>query len=168
MAVEMHVFGVVMDEESNVPILVLREIEGDRTLPIQIGFSEAGAIASELEGIDVPRPLTHDLFVSVLSSLDSVVLGAAVTDLRDSTFFAEVTIGRGGDVFKFDCRPSDAVALALRAKAPITVADVVFSRMEPADAAERSRVGWMNFVHSLEALSAVENSKTTDLEDGGE
>lgn len=153
MAVEVQVFGLVMDDETRAPVMVLRAVEGEETLPIQIGFPEAAAIAAMIEKIDLPRPMTHDLLAAAIDALGGRVERVDVTDLRDTTFLATVQVRRARRSLTLDARPSDAVALALRARAPIYVADSVFAKVEPRDATEASRLQWMAFLQSLEASS---------------
>ncbi|MFH1059026.1 MAG: bifunctional nuclease family protein [Pseudomonadota bacterium] len=118
----MIVQGLTIDPASNSPILILKEPEGERSLPIWIGLLEATAIASELEKVAFARPMTHDLLRNVITALDHSISKVEVVDLRDNTFYALVHLlgPAGGRVI--DARPSDAVALALRAEAPIYVA----------------------------------------------
>ena len=117
----MEIRGLVVDPVSNVPIVILRDASGDRFLPIWIGAFEANAIAIRLEGASTPRPLTHDLLLAVLQRLGGRVEKVVVTDLRSNTFYAEVFLEQGGEVLVLDARPSDAIALALRAGAAIFV-----------------------------------------------
>ncbi len=153
MSVEVQVFGLVMDDETRAPVMVLRAVEGEETLPIQIGFPEAAAIAAMIEKIDLPRPMTHDLMMSAIEAMGGQIERVDITDLRDTMFLATIQIRRARKKLSLDARPSDAVALALRARAPIYVADSVFSKVEPRDVAEASRLQWMAFLHSLEASS---------------
>ena len=153
MAVEVQVFGLVMDDETRAPVMVLRAVEGEETLPIQIGFPEAAAIAATLEKIDLPRPMTHDLMMAAIEALGGRIDRVEIVDLRDTTFLATVQGRRARRTFSLDARPSDAVALALRARVPIFVADAVFAKVEPSDLAEASRLQWMAFLQSLEASS---------------
>ncbi len=122
---EMVVSGVVVDPASQNPIVVLREKQGRYLLPIWIGVMEAGAIAAVLEEVELPRPITHDLFVSVLRILGANVLQVEITRLEEGTFYAELTLERSGLVEALDSRPSDAIALALRTGAPIYAAKSV-------------------------------------------
>jgi bifunctional DNase/RNase len=162
--VEVQVFGLIMDEESRAPVMVLRAVEGEETLPIQIGFAEAASIAAALENIEVSRPMTHDLLMVVLDTLDASIERVEITDLRDSVFVAEIHLKKGRRTFKIDCRPSDAAALALRAGAQIFVADEVFLKAAPADAAEASRLQWLAFFHALEASENPDSILDSDPE----
>ena len=121
MYVEMKVRGLALDPMSNMPIIILRDEEDKRSLPIWVGIFEANAIALELEKIPTPRPMTHDLIKNILESIDARLLKVVVTDLRDNTFFAVLHLQVGETEYQVDSRPSDAIALALRVAAPIYV-----------------------------------------------
>jgi hypothetical protein len=124
----MVVQGLTMDPASNSPILILKEHEGKRSLPIWIGLLEATAIASELEKVTFSRPMTHDLLRNALSALGHSVAKVEVTELKENTFYALIyLLGPQGEK-AMDSRPSDAIALALRADAPIFVADQVLEQ----------------------------------------
>ncbi len=128
--VEVDVAMVRLDLEVKTPMVVLREKSGKsrRLLPIWVGFLEALAIITEIENREVPRPMTHDLLKSVIDSVNAEVVSVLVSDLKDSTFYAEITLRlSNGDVVKIDSRPSDAMALSLRAKAPIYVAEEIMA-----------------------------------------
>jgi uncharacterized protein len=119
-----NVARIGLDRATNTPVLLLREAVGDRAVPIWIGVPEASAIAIALQKVDVPRPMTHDLLLHVLRGLGGEVVRVAVTEARDNTYFAELLIRRGSqELAAVDARPSDAIALALRAGAPILVAE---------------------------------------------
>jgi uncharacterized protein len=128
MLVEMKVRGLALDPVSNMPIIILRDDEDKRSLPIWVGIFEANAIALELEKIPTARPMTHDLLKNVLESLEVQLLKIVVTDLKENTFFAELHLKLGGAEYTVDSRPSDAIALALRTAAPIFVDDEVFPK----------------------------------------
>jgi bifunctional DNase/RNase len=125
MFVEMKVRGLALDPLSNLPIIILRDDEEKRSLPIWIGIYEANAIALELEKIETPRPLTHDLIKNILETIDARVTKIVVTDLKENTFYAVLHLQVGGTEYTVDSRPSDAIALALRVGAPIYVDDEV-------------------------------------------
>jgi bifunctional DNase/RNase len=125
MFVEMKVRGLALDPVSNMPIIILRDEEDKRSLPIWVGIFEANAIALELEKIPTPRPMTHDLIKNILETIEARVLKIVVTDLRQNTFFAELHLQIGAGEFTVDSRPSDAIALALRVAAPIFVNEEV-------------------------------------------
>jgi len=134
----MEVKGLLVDPTSNLPIVLLRDCESDLFLPIWIGVFEANAIAIHIEGIDTPRPMTHDLLQTLVSDLEARVERVLITDLRDSTFYAEIHLtARKQRQLTIDSRPSDAVALALRAKAPILVLRSVLEKAQAIDLTER-------------------------------
>jgi bifunctional DNase/RNase len=122
---QMAVYGVSFDLVGKQPIVLLKTVEGNRFLPIWIGHPEAAAILMKLQNAATPRPMTHDLVTEILMQLDAQVVSVAVTELRESTFYAQVTIRQDGSEIEVDSRPSDAIALAVRAEAPIFVADEV-------------------------------------------
>src|SRR5438094_247724 len=128
MLVEMKVRGLALDPVSNMPIIILRDEDDKRSLPIWVGIFEANAIALELEKIPTPRPMTHDLIKNILESLEVQVLKIVVTDLKDNTFFAVLHLKLGETEYTVDSRPSDAIALALRVAAPIFVEEEVFPK----------------------------------------
>jgi bifunctional DNase/RNase len=128
MLVEMKVRGLALDPVSNMPIIILRDEEEKRSLPIWVGIFEANAIALELEKIATPRPMTHDLIKNILESLDVQVARVVVTDLRENTFYAVLHLKLGTAEYTVDSRPSDAIALALRVAAPIFVEEDVFPK----------------------------------------
>lgn len=108
-------------------VVVLKGIEDERSLPIFIGGAEAQAIAIKMEGVEIPRPLTHDLLKNLLDSLDCRLVKVEVCDLTDGTFYARLVLERDGAPLEIDCRPSDAIALAVRASVPIYVAESVMN-----------------------------------------
>lgn len=121
--VEMKVWRLALDGRTDTPVVILQETEGKRVLPIWIGRSEARAIAMELAGQKFQRPLTHDLMKMVIDGLDGVVRKIAITELRENTFFAKLYIEKGEEIIGIDARPSDSIALALKAKAAVFVAE---------------------------------------------
>ncbi len=120
-AIEVEVRGVGVDPSTNVPVLFLQDKGARRGLPVWIGPNEASVIRMELEHIEPVRPLTHDLLVSILEELDATVERIIVEDLKDTTYIASLVIRAGGRKLVIDCRPSDAVAVALKCKAPLFV-----------------------------------------------
>jgi bifunctional DNase/RNase len=122
---EMDIYGVSFDLVGKQPIVLLKTKDGNRYLPIWIGQPEAAAILMKLQGASTPRPMTHDLVTEILSQLDAHVVRITVTELRENTFFAQITVQMDGTEFDVDSRPSDAIALAIRAEAPIFAADDV-------------------------------------------
>jgi uncharacterized protein len=125
MFVEMKVRGLALDPLSNLPIIILRDDEEKRSLPIWIGIYEANAIALELEKIETPRPMTHDLIKNILETIEARVTKVVVTDLKENTFYAVMHLQVGTTEYTVDSRPSDAIALALRVGAPIYVDEEV-------------------------------------------
>ncbi|MGE5486047.1 MAG: bifunctional nuclease family protein [Ignavibacteriales bacterium] len=119
---------VGLDVDSNQAVVLLKDVEGGTILPIWIGPIEASAIAMGIQGLKAPRPLTCDLLKSVVDSLEARITMAMVNDLREDTFFARLVLEAGGRTVEIDSRPSDAVALAIRAGAPIYVAESVLDR----------------------------------------
>ncbi len=116
---EVKVSSLGLDKTSNTPVVILQEKDGERVLPIWIGPGEASAIAMELAGMKFSRPLTHDLFTAVLRGLGSELQRVLITKVVDNTYHAELILARNGDMISLDARPSDSIAIALRAKAPI-------------------------------------------------
>lgn len=116
---EMVIYGVSFDMVGKQPIVLLKTLAGNRFLPIWIGHPEAAAILMRLQGAAPPRPATHDLLMHAIAELDGEVTQVAITELRDNTFFAEVSVSRSGTDVTLDARPSDALAIAVRADAPI-------------------------------------------------
>ncbi len=123
--IQMEVKGLMLDPISDAPIVVLRDVNGSRFLPIWIGVPEANAIALVLEDVTVPRPMTHDLFVTTLHGLGASVVQIEVHNLIKNTFYARLHIEVDGAPKLVDARPSDAIAIALRAGAPILVSESV-------------------------------------------
>lgn len=120
-SVPVELVGVRIELPSNTPIVLLREQDGDRYLPIWIGAGEATAIALALEGVEPQRPLTHDLLSTIVEELEATVDRVVVTELRDGIYFADLVLSRDGSEITVSARPSDAIALAARTEAPIFV-----------------------------------------------
>ena len=131
--VEMKVEGLTLDPLTNMPIIILKDLAGDKALPIWVGYFEANAIALEIEKINTPRPMTHDLLNNIISSLQAKVKHILVTGLKDNTFFAEISVIQNGSDMTIDSRPSDAIALALRSKSPIFVEEKVIDAAKSLD-----------------------------------
>jgi uncharacterized protein len=125
MEVEMKIRGLMMDPVTNMPIVVLKDANGSAVLPIWVGVYEANAIALEIEKVQTPRPMTHDLLRNVLLGLNVQVQRVVVSELREDTFYALIWVERDGERMSIDSRPSDALALALRVDCPIFVEDNV-------------------------------------------
>lgn len=125
MEVEMKIRGLMMDPVTNMPIVILKDVNGSTVLPIWVGVYEANAIALEIEKVATPRPMTHDLIKSLLFGLDTNVRKVVVNELKDDTFYAVIWLDRDGDMISVDSRPSDALAIALRLDCPIYVEEAV-------------------------------------------
>ena len=167
-AVEMKVKGVTMDPERHSPIVILEDGQGHEAFPIWIGIPEARAIALELEGVDTPRPLTHALLNNILVNLKIGVRRVFIHDLRNNTYFARIDLQRDSETVTIDARPSDAIALAIRANAPIFVARRVLETTRTViltgpDTREHSAKMCGIFVQSLTPqLARIFNLTTTD------
>ncbi len=133
MQVEMTIKGLMVDPVTNMPIIILRDQEGQRVLPIWVGVFEANAIALQIENIATPRPMTHDLLRNVIADLKAQVRKIVVSDLKENTFYALIYMTVNGDTIAVDARPSDAIALALRVRAPIFVEDAVIDSAKSLD-----------------------------------
>jgi bifunctional DNase/RNase len=131
--IEMTIKGLMVDPVTNMPIILLRDAEGQKVLPIWVGIYEANAIALQIENVSTPRPMTHDLLKNVISDLKARVSKIVVSDLKDNTFYALIYLDVNGDTVAIDARPSDAIALALRARAPIFVEESVIDNAKPFD-----------------------------------
>ncbi len=125
MEIEVKIRGLMMDPVTNMPIVILKDANGDSILPIWVGVYEANAIALEIEKVQTPRPMTHDLMKNVLVGLQAQVRKVVVTELKEDTFYALIWLERNGSTITIDSRPSDALALALRTDAPIFVEEDV-------------------------------------------
>jgi len=141
---EMHIYGVSFDLVGKQPIVLLKTADGSKFLPIWIGHPEAAAILMKLQGSSAPRPMTHDLLTDILGRLQAQVVRITVTELRENTFYAAITVLQDGSEIEVDSRPSDAIALAVRADAPIYAADEVIEEsaieFEGDDASEEEMV----------------------------
>jgi len=124
---EMVIYGVSFDLVGKQPIVLLKTADGNKFLPIWIGHPEAAAILMKLQNASTPRPMTHDLVTDMLEQLDATVVRITVTELRESTFYASITVQTNGNEIEIDSRPSDAIALAVRSGAPIYAAEEVIS-----------------------------------------
>jgi bifunctional DNase/RNase len=177
---EMTVYGVSFDLVGKQPIVLLKTADGDKVLPVWIGHPEAASILMKLQGQEPPRPQTHDLLADVIGQLDAEVVRVTVTELRESTFHASITLRRNGDEIDVDSRTSDAIALALRAGAKIFAADdvieesgVVFegdaaeieSRMPATSLADLDPDEFRKF---LDTVSAEEFAKTLEEDEAAE
>ena len=129
----MTIKGLMVDPVTNVPIVILRDKDGQKVLPIWVGIFEANAIALQIENISTPRPMTHDLLRNVIQDLKASVQKVVVCDLQENTFYALIYLSLNGDTVAIDARPSDAIALALRTRAPIFVEDSVIDHAKTVD-----------------------------------
>jgi hypothetical protein len=134
MEVEMKIRGLMMDPVTNMPIVILKDVNGTAVLPIWVGIYEANAIALEIEKVATPRPMTHDLIKNLLTGLETQVHKVVVTELRDDTFYALIWLDRDGQALSVDSRPSDALAIALRTDCPIYVEEEVLKNSKIAGA----------------------------------
>jgi len=132
MEVEMKIRGLMMDPVNNMPIVILKDINGNTVLPIWVGVYEANAIALEIEKVSTPRPMTHDLIRNLLIGLNTSLRKVVVSELKDDTFYAVIWLDREGELISVDSRPSDALALALRLDCPIFVEDAVLKTSKQA------------------------------------
>ncbi|SME89982.1 bifunctional nuclease family protein [Desulfovibrio gilichinskyi] len=139
--VEMKIYGLAVDNDSDAPVLVLKNEELEIVLPIWIGAIEAMAISLVLDEVAFPRPMTHDLLLDTITALGGKVLSVDIVDVENGTFYAEVIIDCNGDVKAIDSRPSDAVALAVRAKCPVRAAQKVIDIAATTDGEAKIREG---------------------------
>ena len=135
MEVEMKIRGLMMDPVTNMPIVVLKDLNGNTILPIWVGIYEANAIALEIEKVSTPRPMTHDLIKTLLLGLGTGIRKVVVSELKDDTFYAVIWLDKDGDLISVDSRPSDALALALRLDCPIYVDESVLKSSKRSNAA---------------------------------
>jgi bifunctional DNase/RNase len=158
MEIEMTIKGLMVDPITNMPIIVLRDLQGNKILPIWVGVFEANAIALQIENVQTPRPMTHDLLRSTIELLDGQVERIVVSDLRDNTFYAVIHLRCRDRAVSVDARPSDAIALALRVKARIFVEEsVIDSAQALDDSHDSSDLGRLQ--RWLEGLSEQELGK---------
>ena len=137
--VEVRVFGLAMDPVTSTPIVILKDLEEKRAIPIWIGLFEASAIATQMEGVNLARPMTHDLMNELLNILDAKILKIVINDLRNNTFFAVIHLLNGEIPMTIDSRPSDAIALALRANAPIFIDEKVIEKSTSIDLGTKTK-----------------------------
>jgi uncharacterized protein len=133
MQVEMTIKGLMVDPITNMPIIILRDKDNQRVLPIWVGIFEANAIALQMENISTPRPMTHDLLRNAIEDLSGTVTKVVISDLKDNTFYALIYVATSSDTVAIDARPSDAIALALRTQAPILVEETVIDNAKGVD-----------------------------------
>jgi bifunctional DNase/RNase len=156
MLIPMKVSGITIDPFTSMPIVILKDLEDKNAVPIWIGLVEASAIASELEGIHTPRPMTHDLLRNILGELKVKISRIAVIDLRDNTYYAIIYLQDGNKEIEVDSRPSDAIALALRTESTIFVDDKVIQKSRQIELntdqdedEDKKRQKWLNILESL-------------------
>jgi uncharacterized protein len=168
--VEMSIYGVSFDLIGKQPIVLLKTAEGNRYLPIWIGQPEAAAILMKLQGTTAPRPLTHDLLVNILSELEVEVVRVTVTELRENTFHASITVQHAGAEIEIDSRSSDAIAVAVRAQAPIFAADEVIEEsaieFDGDEASDEDIVSeFKQFLDRVSAEDFAEGDETDETDD---
>jgi bifunctional DNase/RNase len=156
MEVEMKIRGLMMDPVTNMPIVILKDINGNGILPIWVGVYEANAIALEIEKVSTQRPMTHDLIRTLLHGLETGVRKVVVSELKDDVFYAVIWLERDGKLISIDSRPSDALAIALRLDCPIYVEDTVLNNSRMASALSEK-------VSSDELRRWLENLNDEDL-----
>ena len=163
MLIEMKVSGLTIDPVTNTPIVILKDIQESKAIPIWIGLFEASAIATELEKVIFSRPMTHDLFNECLKALNVTVSKIEILDIRNNTFFANIVLTKDGRTYNIDARPSDAIALALRAQAPIFVDENVIDKSRSVDSGvkitELDKLKEEKIKEFLENLSAEDFGK---------
>jgi hypothetical protein len=149
MDIEVRIRGLMMDPSTNMPIVVLKDVASDAVMPIWVGIFEANAIAIEIEKVDAPRPMTHDLARNLMRYMNILLERVVINELKDDTFFATLWLKQGDQTMTVDARPSDAIALALRADCPIYVSEEVMQvgRLSTTGPAETSSAehlrGWL-------------------------
>ena len=156
MEIEMKIRGLMMDPSTNMPIVILKDTNGNYVLPIWVGVYEANAIALEIEKVSTPRPMTHDLIKNLLLGLNTAVHKVVVNDLREDTFYALIWLEQDGQTISIDSRPSDALALALRLDCPIYVEESVLKTSKVSSSASEK-------VSSEEMRKWLENLNDEDM-----
>ncbi len=139
--IEMRVEGLVLDPVTNMPIIILKDMDGKRSLPIWVGIFEANAIALEMEKIETPRPMTHDLVKNIFDGLEAEVNYICVSELKDNTFYAVISASINGKKVEIDSRPSDAIAVALRLDTKILVEEKVLAEAKTFDVSAEGSLG---------------------------
>jgi bifunctional DNase/RNase len=153
--IEVKLVGLVLDPISRTPVVILKPLNENKIIPIWIGEYEANAITMELESITAPRPMTHDLIIDILDHLNSEVEKVVVTDVVENTYYADLYIRRGSDLSVVDCRPSDAISIALRHKAKIYISELVYNASVLSDF-------FSQFMHSEDRFEKWFNSLSSD------
>jgi bifunctional DNase/RNase len=149
----------MIDPITNMPIIILRDEEGQRILPIWVGVFEANAIALQIENVQTPRPMTHDLLKNIIDDLSAQVERIVVTELKENTFYALIHLRRNGHSIEVDARPSDAIALALRTRSPIFVEEAVIQNARSVENSRESSMDVTRLQKWLEGLSEDELGK---------
>ena len=153
--VEMKVEGLTLDPLTNMPIIILKDSTGSKALPIWVGYFEANAIALEIEKVSTPRPMTHDLLKSLIQNMKAEVNHILVSELKDNTFYAIISLVYGDITLTIDSRPSDAIALALRTKSPIFVEEKVIEDAKSLDLPDPEKTKtsddkqWKNWLENI-------------------
>ena len=163
MLVEVEVQSLGLDRSTRSPVVILREREGDRVLPIWIGPAEASAIAMHMAKVDFPRPLTHDLIVSVVDGLEAVVRRVEIQRLQEGTYHAALIVERNGSSVSIDARPSDSIAVALRTRATIIVADDLLRRIDLDVDENEAASGTMSSADWTEEVDVAKRSEDSPL-----
>jgi bifunctional DNase/RNase len=159
MQIEMNIKGLMIDPITNMPIIILRDQEGQRILPIWVGVFEANAIALQIENVQTPRPMTHDLLKNIIDDLSAQVERIVVTELKENTFYALIHLRTNGHSIEVDARPSDAIALALRTRSPIFVEEAVIQSARSVENSRESSMDVTRLQKWLEGLSEDELGK---------
>jgi uncharacterized protein len=153
--VEMKVEGLTLDPLTNMPIIILKDSTGSKALPIWVGYFEANAIALEIEQVSTPRPMTHDLLKNLIQNMKAEVNHILVSELKDNTFYAIISLVYGDITLTIDSRPSDAIALALRTKSPIFVEEKVIEDAKSLDLPDPEKTKtsddkqWKNWLENI-------------------
>jgi len=151
--IEMRVEGLVLDPVTNMPIIILKDMEGERSLPIWVGIFEANAIALEMEKVETPRPMTHDLIKNIIEGLNTTINYVCVNELKNNTFYAVISATVDGNEVLIDSRPSDAIAVSLRLNAKILVEPSVLEGARKIDTPQNSQLGeddqWKKWLDDL-------------------
>lgn len=153
--IEVRLVGLILDPVSKTPIIILKPLAENKIIPIWIGEYEANIITMELEKIRPPRPMTHDLAINILYQLNATVEKVIITDVVENTYYAELYIKRSNEITVVDCRPSDAIAIALKKKAKIYISEFVYTTSVFSDF-------FANFVHNEERLENWFNSLSSE------
>lgn len=154
---KVHIASLTLDPDSNTPVVMLKDDALPRVIPIWIGLLEATSIVSALRNVQFDRPLTHDLFINLLKSMHTDIMQVEICDIRDNTYYARIHLYNPDRSFTMDARPSDAIALALRARAPIFVDEAVMEKVvgpeDPVEVLDESEEGqkWTEYLNSLSA-----------------